>query len=164
MTMMQRRTLLTGSLLGLGLAGCGFELRRPPVMPFRTILLTGFNSRSPLADELRRTLAEVTGVVDTAATAEVVLHALQDTRERSVVVSTAAGQVREMQLRVRFRFELSTPNERQLLAPVELLQTRDMSYNETAALAKEQEENQLYRVMQGDIVQQVMRRLAAVHI
>jgi LPS-assembly lipoprotein len=69
-----------------------------------------------------------------------------------------------MQLRVRFRFELSTPNERQLLAPVELLQTRDMSYNETAALAKEQEENQLYRVMQGDIVQQVMRRLAAVHV
>ena len=61
---MQRRTLLTGSLLSIGLAGCGFELRRPPQMPFRTILLTGFGSRSPLADELRRSLAEVTGVAD----------------------------------------------------------------------------------------------------
>ena len=37
-----------------------------------------------------------------------------------------------------------------------------MSYNETAALAKEQEEAALYRAMQSDIVAQVMRRLAAV--
>jgi LPS-assembly lipoprotein len=39
---------------------------------------------------------------------------------------------------------------------------RDMSYNESAALAKEHEESLLYRAMQSDIVSQVMRRLAAV--
>ena len=37
-----------------------------------------------------------------------------------------------------------------------------MSYNESAALAKEQEEALLYRAMQSDIVSQVMRRLASV--
>jgi LPS-assembly lipoprotein len=37
-----------------------------------------------------------------------------------------------------------------------------MSYSETAALAKEDEERQLYRAMQSDIVTQVMRRLASV--
>ena len=37
-----------------------------------------------------------------------------------------------------------------------------MSYNESNALAKEQEETMLYRSMQSDIVEQVMRQLAAV--
>jgi len=37
-----------------------------------------------------------------------------------------------------------------------------MTYNETNALAKEQEETILYRAMQSDIVDQVLRQLAAV--
>jgi LPS-assembly lipoprotein len=42
------------------------------------------------------------------------------------------------------------------------MQTRDISFNESSALAKETEEQLLYRDMQSDIVQQLMRRLAAV--
>ena len=42
------------------------------------------------------------------------------------------------------------------------MQSRDLSYTESAALAKEQEEAILYRAMQSDIVSQVMRRLASV--
>jgi LPS-assembly lipoprotein len=43
-----------------------------------------------------------------------------------------------------------------------LLQQRDISYSETIALAKEAEEALLYRNMQTDLVQQLLRRLAAV--
>ena len=39
-----------------------------------------------------------------------------------------------------------------------------MSYIESKTLAKEQEELALYREMQTDVVQQVMRRLAAVKV
>jgi len=39
---------------------------------------------------------------------------------------------------------------------------RDISFNESAVLAKETEEALLYRDMQSDIVQQILRRLAAV--
>ena len=39
-----------------------------------------------------------------------------------------------------------------------------MSYTEKSALAKEQEEAELFRAMQGDIVAQVMRRLAAIQL
>jgi LPS-assembly lipoprotein len=39
---------------------------------------------------------------------------------------------------------------------------RDISYNEALALSKAEEEAEMYRDMQTDIVQQVMRRLAAV--
>jgi LPS-assembly lipoprotein len=155
---MHRRTLLAA--LALPLAGCGFELRRAPTLPFRSIALTGFAPRSPLAEEMKRALEQSVQVLDVPARAEAVLQALTDAHERSVVGSSAAGQVRDVQLRVRFRYRVATPAGRELLLADELLLTRDMSYNETSALAKEQEETQLFRAMDADIVTQVMRRLA----
>jgi LPS-assembly lipoprotein len=160
---MRRRALIAGGAATL-VAGCGFELKRAPVLPFRSIALVGFAPRSPLADELRRSLAASAQVIEMPARADVVFEALTDAREKTVVASTAAGQVRELQLRVRLSFRLSTPKGKLLIEPTELLLTRDMSYSETAALAKEQEEAQLFRAMQFDIVQQVMRRLAATSV
>ncbi len=155
------------SVLALGLApmaGCGFELRRAPELHFRTLALAGFAPRSPLADDLRMNInaSKTTQVVDSTAQAQVVLEALADAREKSVVASTAAGQVRELQLRARLRFRLRTPGGKELIPATEIALSRDLSYSETAALAKEQEETFLYRAMQSDIVAQVMRRLAAV--
>ena len=155
----QRRSVLAALLL-VG-SGCGFQLRRAPALPFRSVALVGFASGSPLAEELRTRLAESVTVEPDPARAEAVLQALADARERVVVASTASGQVRELQLRVRLRFRLSTPGGRELLAPAELLLTRDMSYSENVALAKEQEQAQIYRAMDEDIAVQVLRRLAA---
>ena len=45
---------------------------------------------------------------------------------------------------------------------LELQQQRDLSFLESAALSKEIEEAMMYRDMQVDIVQQMLRRLAAV--
>jgi LPS-assembly lipoprotein len=39
---------------------------------------------------------------------------------------------------------------------------RDVSYADSATLAKTQEENLLWRDMESDLVQQLLRRLAAV--
>jgi LPS-assembly lipoprotein len=162
-----RRRWLGASLGGgtlLALAGCGFQLRQAPAMPFQRIQLQGFRPRSPLAEELRTALSGVATVVETPAQAQVVLESLDDARSRSVVATSAAGQVREMTLRVRFVFRLSTPAGRELMPSRELLLSRDLSYNETNALAKEQEEAQLYRAMQSDIVQQVLRRLSSARL
>ncbi len=163
MSMRARRTLLLTMGGGL-LASCGFELRGTPELPFSRIALDGFATRSPLAEELRRALAQAAEVVPASDRAQVVLHALTDARERGVVASTADGQVRELQLRVRLTFRLSTPAGAELIPQTELLLTRDMSYSESLALAKEYEEVQLYRAMQSDIVSQVLRRLARVKI
>jgi LPS-assembly lipoprotein len=161
--MCSRRRLLAalGSTALLG--GCGYALRQTPALPFRRIALAGFAKRSPLADELRARLADSAQVVDSPGQAEVLLQSIVDKRERSVVASTAAGQVRELQLRVRFEFRLTTPGGRELIAPTELLLRRDMSYSESFALAKAQEETELVAAMQADIVQQVLRRLAQVN-
>ena len=50
----------------------------------------------------------------------------------------------------------------ELIADTELVQERDISFNESAALSKEAEEQLLYRDMRSDLVQQVLRRLGAV--
>ncbi|MBX3635319.1 MAG: hypothetical protein KF683_08045 [Rubrivivax sp.] len=146
------------------LPACGFQMRQPARLAFASIALTGFAPRSAMADQLRRELARQVRVVDAPAQADVVLQALEDVRERSVVASTAAAQVREMQLRLRFHFSARTPGGRVLIPRAELMLSRDLSYRETAALAKENEEAELFREMQSDIVAQVLRRLAAVRV
>ena len=147
-----------------GLAGCGFALRQTPPLPFSRIALTGFSARSPLAAELRERLADSAQVLDSPGQAELVLQVRTDTRSRTVVASTASGQVRELQLRIRFEFRLVTPGGRELIPSTELLQSRDMSYSETYALAKMQEEAEIYAAMQANLVQQLLRQLARVRL
>jgi LPS-assembly lipoprotein len=160
---MQRRTFLLSSVAA-ALAGCGFELRRAPELHFKAIQLSGFKPQSPLAGDLRRALQSVsaTRVVEAASLAEVVLESLNDVREKGVVSSGTAGQVLEVQLRSRFSFRLRTPMGKELIPASEILLTRDMTYNESIALAKEHEETLLYRAMETDIASQVLRRLASV--
>jgi LPS-assembly lipoprotein len=165
--LLQAATALSALRVWPGLAllgGCGFALRAPPKLQFRTLALTGFEPRSPLADDLRRHIGAQVTLLDDANKAEVVLHAIADQRQKSVVASTAAAQVRELQLRLRFEFRVVTPGGRELMPRVQLLLSRDMSYSETFALAKEQEEAELFRDMQADVVSQVMRRLASIRV
>ena len=164
--MLTRRAVLVATAIAAAatLAGCGFELRRAPELRFRTIQLTGFKPRSPLADELRLNInaSTTTLVVEALPQAQVVLEAVTDVREKVVVASNSVGRVTEFQLRERFAFRLRSVAGKELIPATEILLIRDMSYTETAALAKEQEEAFLYRAMQSDIVAQVLRRLASV--
>jgi LPS-assembly lipoprotein len=154
------------ALLSLAaLSGCGFALRQEPVLPFQTLALEGFEPNSPLAASLRRQIQHTpVRVVDDPARAQVVIEALREARDRSVVASTAAGQVREWELRLYFDYLLRTPTGELLAPKVELRLTRDLNFTETQALAKEQEASLLYSAMQSDAVAQVMRRLAAVRL
>jgi LPS-assembly lipoprotein len=160
----RRRQLMLGVPAAVVLAGCGFELRRAPEMHFQRVQLSGFDAKSPLAQELRQSIdaSPDTRVVDSAAQAQVVLETLADSRERSVVAYTATGLVRQVQLRARFNFRLRTVAGKELIAPTEIVQLRELSYNEGIALAKQYEEALQFKAMQTDIVAQVVRRLAAV--
>lgn len=159
---MNRRFLLLGLT---ALAGCGFELRREPELPFKTLALTGFQPDSPLAAGLRRQVKRTpVQLLDDPARAQVVLEVLQEHRDRTVVASTSVGQVREWQLRLNFDYLIRTADGELLVPKVELRLARDMNYTETTALAKEQEAANLYGAMHSDAIAQVMRRLAAVKV
>lgn len=162
---MQRRKLI-GSAVLLTLTGCGFKLRGAPDFAFRSLRVNAADT-SPLGNELKRNLASIGTlklVEDTkdAGTAEAVLDILSEMREKTVVGVTTAGQVRELQLRLRMRFRVRTPQGKELIGDTEMLLQRDISFNESAVLAKEAEESLIYRDMQSDVVQQIIRRLSAI--
>ena len=123
------------------------------------------NPGGPLAIELRRSFGNAVHVLalnEPLTQAQVVLDILQERREKTVVGVNSSGQVREFQLRIRVKFRVRTPQGQELTPDSEIVQQRDISFNESAVLAKEAEEALLYRDMQSDIVQQLMRRLATV--
>ncbi|MBC5785563.1 hypothetical protein H8N03_21665 [Ramlibacter sp. USB13] len=176
---MQRRALFSFAGAAL-LAGCGFQLRKPPDFAFDTLVVNAPES-SPLGAELRRSVAAegkvrvltaaaapapaasaASAPAAASATRQVTFDLLQEQREKVVVGLNSSGQVTEFQLRSRIRFRVRDAQGRELIPDTELEQHRDISFNESAVLAKEAEESLLYRDMQTDLVQQLMRRLAAV--
>ena len=162
-----RRYLLLGLMAGtLLLAGCGFGLRQPAQYAFSS-LSSSVAPNSPLGIELRRQLL-AGGQLDYITEperqkdAQVLLDVYSERRVKTVVGVSATGQVREFQLRLTLKFRLRTSLGKELISETELVQQRTMSYSEAFALAKEAEEAMLYRNMQGDMVQQILRRLAAI--
>ncbi len=160
-----RRRLLAAGLLGAAslLAGCGFRLRRSAALPFRT-LYTGFAPTSAIGAEFRRLVrvAEDTELVDDPKKAEARLEVLREQREREVVAFSTTGRPREYQLRLRFGFRVVDAQSRELLPPTELVLSRDIVSTDIEVVAKQQEEELLFRDMQSDLVQQLRRRLAAI--
>lgn len=161
-----RRTWLMFATLSAALAGCGFELRKPPRYAFTT-LFNSISIASPFAVKLTRSL-ESSGQVEVITDprqierAEVIFDQLFELREKVVVGRTSTGAIREYQLRLRYRFRVRSRNGIELIPDTEIVQTRDINFNETGALSKESEEALLYKDMENDLVLQLQRRLAAI--
>jgi LPS-assembly lipoprotein len=160
--------LALAMVLAMGLSACGFQPRGARPLAFQTAQLTGFAGNSPLATELARALqASGVQVVQAASSAQVplthiVIDGMRDQRGLVVSTTTAYGQVRDMTARNSLRFRVQRGDGSVLLPPTEVGLSRDMSYNESNALAKQDESDALYGAMQSDIVSQVMSRLAAI--
>lgn len=161
-----RRNWVVSSAVMLGLVGCGFELRKPPRYAFTTLFST-IPVVSPFGVKLKRSL-EASGQVEVITDprqverAEVILDQLFELREKVVVGRTSKGEIREYQLRLRYRFRLRARNGIELIPDTEIFLVRDINYNETGALSKESEEGLLYRDMENDLVLQLQRRLASI--
>ncbi len=145
-------------------SGCGFKLRSSQNFAFATLAVTPEYNGVVAADLIRYFGAAIVPLAPSqgAEPPQVIVDILQDVREKTIVAVNASGQVREFQLKLRVLFRVRTPQGRELIAATELTQQRDISFNESAVLAKEAEEALLYRDMQADIVQQLLRRLAAI--
>ncbi len=157
-----RRRLLAGAAL-FALAGCGFRLRGPQKLGFAT-LHVGASPMSGLGAALRRLVATsgTTTVVEDPAQADAKLEILANERGREILSLTGAGKVREYQINQRLRFRLVDRTGKLLIAPTTLSAVREYTFDDSQVLGKEQEEALLYQDMQNDLLQQLMRRLAAV--
>src|SRR5262245_46696348 len=141
------------------LASCGFQLRGQASLPFETFYVPG---STPLAVELRRnlTVASKTKLVDTLEKAQAVLAFTDELRDKTILSFSSAGKVQEYRLRYRVGFRVTDSKAAQVFLPTsDIILTRDMTFNDAQVIAKEAEEQLLFRDMQTDMVQQIMRRL-----
>jgi len=161
--MRRRLAIALASLAIAAASGCGFQLRRSAALPFRT-LYTGFAPTSTIGAEFRRLVrvAEDTRLVDDPAEAEARLEVIRELREKEVVGFSSTGRPREYPLRLRFTFRVLDRDGAALLAPTEIVLRRDITSSDIELVSKQQEEELLYREMQSDLVQQLLRRLAAI--
>ena len=153
-------------LVAASLTGCGFQLRGANgsyTMPFHSIYL-GFSDTSALGTELKRNLRATDQVViaDKATDAEAQFVLLGETRNKSILSLNSLGRVREYLLTYTLSFTVRDARGAELVPPTQIALRRNMAFDETQVLAKEAEEALLYRDMQADLVQQIMRRLAAI--
>lgn len=153
-----RRAALALALIA-SLSGCGFHLRGDEPLPFATIAVP---SETPLALQLRRNIAasKRTRVIDDPAKADAILDVLGETREKVILSLNTQGRVREYQLRYRVAFRVHDNKAGEYVPRDEIVLRRDITFNDQV-LAKESEEALLYRDMQTDMVQLILRRLAA---
>lgn len=153
-------SLVTAALV---LSGCGFQLRGAASLPFDSVYVQA-PPTSQFAIHLKRVMASGSKarVVDRAADAQVLLHVQSEQREKQVLSLSGGGRVREYLLRYRVTYRLTdNKSTQEYVGASEIVLQRDFSYNDAEALAKEAEEALLYRDMQNDAVQQLVRRLQA---
>lgn len=156
-------TWLLAVAMLVSLSACGFALRGPVSFPFKSIYI-GLSDSSSLGGELKRQIRAngQTQITAEAKDAEVILDVLSETREKQILSLNSQGRVREYNLLYNFRFRLRDAVGKEYLEPVTVQLKRTITFNEAQVLAKESEEALLYRDMQSDLVQQIIRRLSVV--
>ncbi len=166
-----RRGRLCAAVLAVALtvSACGFHLRGDGghyTLPFPSMYV-GLPEASPLAIDLKRNIRANGGttVVSAAKDADGVIEVLSNperTRSKSILSLNSNGRVRQYLLSYNIVFRVLDKQGKELLGSTQILLTRPIDFNETQLLAKEQEEALLYKDMQTDLVQQMMRRIAAI--
>ncbi|BCN08888.1 LPS-assembly lipoprotein LptE [Ralstonia solanacearum] len=147
------------------LSACGFHLRGNNDFAFKRLYIN-LPQNLQMRAQLRRLIdnGSDTVVVSDKQDADAFLDVLSENRVKTISSLTPQGVVREYRITYRFSFQLRDAHDNLLIPPSEITLFRDLSYNETQVLAKDYEEAALYRDMQGDIVNQLVRRLASVRL
>ena len=154
----QRACVLLVAVLA---SACGFQLRGTADLPFESIFVPA--AHQGVALDIKRNIQSGTRtkVVDDAVAAQAILQFTQEVREKHILSLSGTGRVREFQLRYRVGFRVHDGKGGEFL-PLNLIElTRDVTFNDAIVLAKQEEDLLLYRDMQTDMVQLIMRRLAA---
>jgi LPS-assembly lipoprotein len=148
--------------LSMGLFACGFHLRGEAHYTFATLFLNS-PPALPITTELKRSLEGIGSarLVAAAAGAEAVLevNSVEDTKQ--ILSLSGGGKVAEYLLTKRVMFRVHDNDGQDWLPTAEVLVRRSYTYSDTEALAKEAQEQRLWREMQTDSVQQIVRRLQA---
>ncbi|HET7672401.1 MAG TPA: LPS assembly lipoprotein LptE [Burkholderiales bacterium] len=149
------------ALLALMVAGCGFQLRGSAQVPFNSLYIP--NARTGIGLELKRNIEAGTQakVVEDPKGADAILELSNELRDKAILSLGGTGRVREFRLRYSITYRVHDGKGGEYLPSSTVNLTRDVTYNDAEILAKEAEELLLFRDMQSDMVQQLLRRLSS---
>ncbi len=147
-------------LVSAAIAGCGFQLRGAYTLPYESFYVaTG--EASVIGAGLKRYIRASGGVLtDSAKEAQAVFYPEGEIRETVILSLSSSGNVREKRLRYRYGYRIVDNKGRDLVPPGAVELFRDMTYADSTVLAKTQEEDLLWRDMETDLVQQLLRRIS----
>ena len=151
--------------LALALSACGFQLRGSYALPYESLHIA-LPSGSVIGAGLKRQIRASGGTrileVEEKDEAQGTFVQTSEQREKRILSLGTSGRVREVRLVLRYSYRILDPKGRELVGNTGIEVTRDATYDDSAILAKEQEEQLLWRDIENDLVQQILRRLAAV--
>jgi LPS-assembly lipoprotein len=144
------------------LAACGFQLRGSYSLPYESIYLA-MPEYSVVGADLRRAIrsSATTRLALVAKDAQATFQPGSEYRDRIILSVSGTGRVSELRLRYLYPYRVVDAKGRDLVAPGSIELIRDLTYDDSNVLAKQQEEVLLWRDMENDLVHQLMRRLAA---
>lgn len=147
------------------LTACGFQLRGQLAdLPYERVYVTAPVGLTIGAD-MKRALMTHTRikVVSDIEKAEVVLQIVHAINEKRILSLSAGGRVREFELGYRVATRLLDPAGNELATLREVHLTRILPFLDAQVLAKATEEEMLYRDMQHDAIQQILRQVSAIN-
>lgn len=145
------------------LVGCGFRLRGSYALPYESMYLA-MPTYSVIGASLKRAIRATgtTRIAETGSDAQATLLPVTENRDRIVLSVSGTGRISELRLRYLYDYRVTDAQGRDLVPRGRIELVRDLTYDDSNILAKQQEEELLWRDMESDLVQQMMRRLAAV--
>lgn len=157
--------LLLAVIIAAVLTGCGFHLRGTVSgnLPYKTFYIA-LPDTSEINVWLQRYIKASgnTEIVSDAQNAEAIFQQVSDGRQKTILSVNAQGRVREYRLIRNYTFRVVNAKGQLLIPPNEINLIRDITYNDSAVLAKDLEEAMLWRDMNTDLVNQIMRRLSLI--
>lgn len=147
------------------IAGCGFQLRgtQGGNLPYQTIFIA-LPETADVRIWLERYIRATGGtqIVNSPGQAEASFQQLGDNRQKIILSVNAQGRVREYRLQLNYSFRVVNAKGQEIVGPNQISLSRDITYDDSTVLAKDQEEGLLWRDMNQDLVNQIMRRLSLI--
>jgi LPS-assembly lipoprotein len=149
-------------LLSLSLAACGFQLRGSYSLPWDTLYL-GMPENSEMYAQIKRSVeaSTQTRIVTDPKAAQASLVILRNEQAKNILSLSGTGLVREFQLTRTFVYRIQDTSGKELIPASQIILQREMNFDDTRIFASEAEEHIIWRDIQTDLVQQILRRLSA---
>lgn len=152
--------------LALLLSACGFQLRGSYSLPWETLAISGVPENNELYFQIKRGIesSSLTKVAADTKLASATLVVLQNQQHKNILSLSGKGLVREFQLTRVFSYRIMDAKNTEIVPASTIVLQREMTFDDTRIFAKEAEEQMIWREMQNDLVQQLLRQLAAVKL